>query len=140
MSSQSDAYHLKPHTCSEKFLPFNRKVCRSSECCGLQICVGSDLTFLRAHVLRGALFVQLILLRSGSRSGTRGPTVVPASSSFPPLYTSPVSSPYAKILLPVLRDLLPCCDFPLSVRKKLYFVLQVILKDWELQKSSQAVK
>ena len=42
-----------------------------------------------AHVLRGALFVQLILLWSSWRSGTRGPTVVPASCSSLLPYTLP---------------------------------------------------
>lgn len=80
---------------------------------------GSDLKSVCAHVLGGALFVQLILLWSSSWSGTRGLTVVPASLSFPlcpPLRTSPVSSPYAKIQLPLLRDLPPAVTFLISMQ------------------------
>lgn len=52
-------------------------------------------------MLRRTLFTQLILLWSSSRSGTRGSTVVPAylSPLHPPPLLSPISFPYARILL-----------------------------------------
>lgn len=114
------SYKMIHTTCSSthahtSFLPFNRKVCKSSECCGFKIYVWEWFKEC-AHVLRGVLFVQLILLWSSSRSSTRGPTVVLAFSSILlsiPLQF-PVSSPYAKILLP--PRCLSCCDFPLLVQ------------------------
>lgn len=61
----------------------------------------------------GTLFAQLILLWSSSRSVTRGSTVVPAylPPLHPPLLTSPVSPPYAKILVPPIQDLSPAVNF-----------------------------
>lgn len=99
-------------------------------------------------MLRGALFVQLIFLWSSSRSGERGPTVVPASSSLPllpPLHTSPVSSPYAKMLLPFLWDLNPDGTFLYLCRLGIEFKalfhaavrLQVFLKEATRVKSGR---
>lgn len=48
--------------------------------------------------------MQLMLLWSSSRSDTRDSTASMSSPLCPPLYTPPISSSYAKILVPVLRD------------------------------------
>lgn len=96
-SSFHTSHAVMRTTCSsahKSFLPFNRSVCLGV--LWIRNMCGSDLKSVCAHVLRGALFVQLILLWSGSRSGTRGPTVVPAScSSLLPyaLYSKPHQFP-----------------------------------------------
>lgn len=133
-------------TCSSthahtSFLPFNRKVCKSSECCGFKIYVWEWFKEC-AHVLRGVLFVQLILLWSSSRSSTRGPTVVLAFSS---ILLSSFQFPLHMPKSCCLRDVSPAATFlywcrlgPNTAVFSATVRQQVILKEWELLKSSQA--